>query len=61
MAHKITVNQETCIGCGACAATCPECFEMKDGKAHPIKTEVEELTCEKDAEAGCPVKAITVN
>jgi ferredoxin len=34
---------------------------MKDGKAYPIKGEVEELTCEKDAEAGCPVDAITVD
>ncbi len=28
------VDQDTCIGCGACAATCPEVFEMnEDGKA----------------------------
>lgn len=61
MTHKITVNQDKCIGCGACAATCSDSFEMKDGKAHVVKSEVEELTCEKDAEAGCPVDAISVD
>ena len=57
---KITVDQDKCIGCGACAATCPEGFKMKDGKAHAVKAEVEKLTCEKDAETGCPVDAISV-
>ncbi len=61
MVHKITVDQDKCIGCGACAATCSESFEMKDGKAHAKKAEVEELSCEKAAEAGCPVNAISVN
>ena len=61
MSHKVSVDQNTCIGCGACVATCPENFKMKEGKAHAIKGEVEKLTCEKDAEAGCPVDAISVN
>ena len=60
MSHKIVVDREKCIACGACSATCPVSFEMKDGKAAPIKGEVEELSCEKDAEAGCPVGAIRV-
>ena len=60
MAHKITVDKGKCIGCGACVATCPVSFEIKDGKAHVKKAEVEELSCEKDAEAGCPVGAIRV-
>jgi len=34
---------------------------MKDGKAHPIKAEIEEISCEKDAEAGCPVSAISIS
>jgi len=55
------VNQEKCISCGACAATCPGSFKLENGKAHPIKAVVEELTCEKEAEAGCPVQAILVS
>ncbi|MFH1238411.1 MAG: ferredoxin [archaeon] len=61
MAHKIKVDKEKCIGCGACVATCPSSFEIKDGKAFAIKAEVEKLTCEKDAESGCPVDAISVS
>jgi len=57
---KITVDQNKCIGCGACVATCPKAFEMKDGKARPKKASVDKLTCEKAAEAGCPVGAISV-
>lgn len=61
MTHKITVNQNKCIGCGACVAICPKSFEMKDGKARVIKSSVEELTCEKDAVSGCAVDAIKVD
>jgi ferredoxin len=61
MTHKISVDKKKCIGCGACTATCPNSFDMKEGKAYPIKPEVEELTCEKDAEAGCPVDAISIS
>lgn len=57
---KITVDQDKCIGCGACAATCPEAFKLDSGKAHPIRAEVEEVTCERAAESGCPVGAISV-
>jgi len=61
MAHKIVVDQGKCIGCGACVAICPSSFRLTDGKAHPVKVEVEEISCEKDAEAGCPVGAISVS
>ena len=57
---KISVDQNKCIGCGACEATCPKGFKLKDGKAHPVKKEVDTITCEKEAEAGCPVGAIKV-
>jgi ferredoxin len=60
MTHKIVVDQNKCIGCGACAATCKS-FTMSGGKAKPVKGEVDTLTCEKDAEAGCPVDAISVS
>ena len=60
MGHKIVVDRDKCIACGACAATCPVSFVMKDGKAAPVKSEVDELTCEKAAESGCPVGAIRV-
>ena len=61
MVHTIAVDQAKCIGCGACAATCPASFKLENGKASPIKPGVEELTCEKEAGAGCPVQAISVS
>jgi len=61
MAYKIIVDQDKCIGCGACAATCPEAFEMKEGKAHGVKGEIKKLSCEKAAESGCPVDAISIS
>ena len=58
---KIKVDQEKCIGCGSCTSICPKSFELKDGKAHPKSEEVDEITCEKQAEAACPVNAINVS
>ena len=60
MAHKIVVDQDKCIGCGACAATCSGSFELVGGKAHVLKSSVEKLSCESDAATGCPVGAIRV-
>ena len=61
MGHKIKVDKDKCIGCGACVVACSDSFEMKNGKAVTIKGSVEKLTCEKDAVAGCPVDAIRVD
>jgi ferredoxin len=57
---KVTVDASTCVGCGLCAQSCADCFEMKDdGLAH-----VKANTCSscnlKDVADQCPVSAITV-
>jgi len=57
---KIKVDQEKCIGCGACVSICPKSFEMFEGKAREKKADVKNATCEKDAAEGCPVGAISV-
>jgi ferredoxin len=57
---RVTVDEETCIGCGLCAETCPEVFEMNDDKALVKVDEVPENvmeTCEEATE-NCPVEAI---
>ena len=64
MAYKITLDKDKCIGCGACAAQCPENFEMKndgENKASVKKAKVEDLGCNKDAEEVCPVDAIKIS
>lgn len=54
---KYRVN-ETCIGCGMCAATCPAVFFMNDdGVAEAIDESTFDASAE-DAKAGCPVGAI---
>ncbi|MDZ4182886.1 MAG: 4Fe-4S binding protein [Candidatus Cloacimonadaceae bacterium] len=53
----VTIDKETCIGCGACVDVCPvSALSMEDGKAV-----VDEGTCiDCGACIGtCPVAAIT--
>jgi|TARA_B100001971_G_C18110022_1_gene493655 ferredoxin len=58
--HKIEVDREACIGCGACTAQCDN-FEMDgENKAKPKNAEVDEIGCNKDAKDVCPVDAIKV-
>ncbi len=58
MTFKVIVDQETCIGCGACTAC--DNFELTEGKSHPKQELVEEVGCNKSAEENCPVDAIKV-
>lgn len=59
---KAKVDAEVCIGCGLCAQTAPEVFEMKEDKAVVIVDVVPqeaEGNCQKAADE-CPVTAITL-
>ncbi|MCK5149160.1 ferredoxin [bacterium] len=58
---KFKVDQELCIGCGACEADCPEVFELDDDKSQVILDPVpKELQASAlDAEESCPVQAIS--
>lgn len=58
---KVKVNQDKCIGCGACPSLVPEVFDFNDnGLAHAIvdvvPNELEEQA--KEAIVNCPVEAI---
>ena len=54
------VDQDTCIGCGLCSATCPEVFELNDdGKAQAVAdTTDDNRDAVMEAIDGCPVSAI---
>ena len=58
---KVIVNQDKCIGCGACPSLVPEVFDFNDnGLAHTIVETVPENLEEqvKEAKENCPVEAI---
>ena len=60
---KAIVNQDACLGCGACAAVCDKVFEVGDeGFAKVIVEEVPEEEKENvvAASEGCPTSAISV-
>ena len=61
---KLVVDKDICIGCGACAAICPDVFEIDDeGFAISVVDNVNEDVKEDaiDAKEGCPVNAIKEN
>lgn len=69
---KIILQREKCIGCGSCAAVCPEYFELaEDGKSaikgsqRDPKTgedtlEVDKIKCAESAAEACPVQCIHI-
>lgn len=60
---KVEVNQDACIGCGACAAICDKVFELNDDGLSEAKVEeVSEKDSQevRDAADACPTGAISV-
>ena len=57
---KISYDKNACIGCGACAAICPDNWELKGDKAKPKTLAPKEVGCNQDAADGCPVSCIKV-
>ena len=60
---KVKVNQDSCIGCGACAAICDNVFEINDDGLSQEK--VQEVTDKdsqdvRDAADSCPTGAVEV-
>ena len=60
---KAIVNNDACISCGACAATCPGVFEIgPEGTAVAKVAEIPEVekNAAVDAKNGCPTGAISI-
>jgi ferredoxin len=54
----IKVNENLCIGCGACESMCAKVFKIEDGKSHVISEDCAECNIEEVIDA-CPVSAIS--
>ncbi|MFP4001025.1 MAG: ferredoxin [Candidatus Natronoplasma sp.] len=70
--RSVKIDQDTCIGCGACESTCPEVFELNAKAKSTVLEEYrtgkenegevpDDIGCVEDAENGCPVDAISVS
>ena len=60
--YKVKVDQESCIGCGACCANF-EFFEFNDEGVSTVKGKAEDMVEGEDIEEAanvCPVDAIKV-
>jgi len=68
---KIVHQRKKCLACGACAAVCPEFFEMdkKDGLANfknskkvgeNFELEINKIGCIKEAIDICPINIIEI-
>ena len=60
--YKVKVDQESCIGCGACCANF-EFFEFNDDGVSTVKGKTEDVVEGEDIEEAanvCPVDAIKV-
>ena len=55
----IKVDNEKCIGCGACAAVCEKVFEMDFEKMKAKVISQEKCECVKEAINACPTEAIS--
>ncbi|MEK6893510.1 MAG: ferredoxin [Nanoarchaeota archaeon] len=57
---KVKIDKEKCIGCGSCAAICPEVYEMVGDKAK-VKTPKTDSKCAKEGAESCPTQAIIID
>jgi ferredoxin len=59
---KVTIDRDGCIGCGLCAATCPEVFRIAGDGLSEVYSSPSEKTADKVNEAAenCPVSVIKV-
>ncbi len=57
---KVTINQDLCIGCGACTGIAADVFTLNDEGKAEVAAEVtaDNEASVEEAVAGCPVQAI---
>ena len=55
---KVKVDENLCIGCGACVSIASKSFKMNGAKAQAIQPAGDSEEQVKDALESCPVQAI---
>jgi len=58
---QVKIDDDECIGCGACVELCPDIFAFDDhrNKAYVITPEGGNQECIEEAVASCPVSCIS--
>lgn len=57
---KITIDENTCMGCGLCVNSCPDVFELSDEGIAKVKSN-EWGSCDiHEIASQCPVNCISV-
>ncbi len=57
---RVSVDESLCTGCGLCAASCPETFEVGSDNMARVVGEGDDCDLEQVA-SECPVEAIKVD
>jgi len=57
---KVTVEESTCVGCGLCANSCPEIFEMDENGIAKVKNGDCSNCDVHEVASQCPVNCIIV-
>ncbi len=60
MVHRIVQDVDACIGCGSCAAVCPENWVLRGDKGVPKSTKIRNVSCNQEAADACPVQCIRI-
>ncbi|MBC7958246.1 MAG: ferredoxin [Vallitaleaceae bacterium] len=59
---KASVDESLCIGCGLCESICPKVFKLNSENISEVICDItnDTLADAREAEAQCPVSAITI-
>ena len=58
---KIVVDESLCTGCGLCASSCPDVFEMGDDNLAHVKADSCASCDMEEVAQTCPMEAIKVS
>lgn len=58
--YKVVFHEKNCMGCGNCEQVCPDNWALKGGVSHPLKTELDDVRCNRQAAEECPESCIEI-